>query len=235
MSPHISATKDDIAHTVIMPGDPLRAKFIAENFLKDAILVNEVRGMLAYTGFYNGHRITVMGSGMGIASMGIYSYELYNMFDVENIIRIGTCGAYTDNLNLRDVVVVESTYAETDYDNLTAGKDSPVLQSSSVINHMIKKVAESKNISLVFGKTHCTDVFYKKFPAVDKYFYEHSCIAVEMEAFSLFQNANLANKQAACILTVSDSLVTGEATSSEERQESFVEMIILALETAIRL
>jgi len=234
MSVHISAKKEDIAPTVIMPGDPLRAKFIADNFLNDARLVNEVRGMLAYTGFYKDKKITVMASGMGIPSMGIYSYELYNMYDVKNIIRVGTCGAYTSDLKLRDVLLVESTYSETSFDDLVAQKNSPVLYASKYINEKIMEMAEKKNIELHVGRTHCSEAFYAP-KSVDKYYYDHDCIAVEMEAFALFQNANIANKQAACILTVSDSLVTGEETSSEERQESFVSMMTLALDVAVEL
>ena len=234
MSVHIEAEKGDIASTVIMPGDPLRAKFIAENFLCDARLVNEVRGMFAYTGKYKDKDVTVMASGMGIPSMGIYSYELYNMFDVENIIRIGTCGSYIGDLKLRDVVLVDSTYSETSFDNLVAGEQIPVLSASFVINEKIKEVAKRKDINLRIGRTHCSEAFYAN-KSVDKYVYEHGCIAVEMEAFALFQNANIANRQAACILTVSDSLVTGEETSAEERQESFVAMMTLALDVAVEL
>lgn len=232
---HISSEIEDIASTVIMPGDPLRAKFIADHFLEDVALVNEIRGMLAFTGTYKGKKITIMASGMGIPSMGIYSYELYNMYHVENIIRIGTCGAYTDSLKLRDVLLVDSTYSETSYDEIATGESFPILKSSFVLNQKIKEVAKKNNIELTIGRTHCSEAFYKKNVSIDKYFYEDECIAVEMEAFALFQNANIANKQAACILTVSDSLVTGEATTSEERQDSFVEMIKLALETAASL
>jgi len=229
---HISSNIEDIAPTVIMPGDPLRAKYIADNFLEDAILVNEVRGMLAFTGTYKGKKITVMASGMGIPSMGIYSYELYNLYNVENIIRIGTCGSYTESLKLRDIVLVDSSYSESSYDEITTGENFPVLKASFVLNQKIREVAKRNNIELTIGRTHCSEAFYKKNVSADKYFYEHECIAVEMEAFALFQNANIANKQAACILTVSDSLITGEETTSEERQNSFVEMIKLALETA---
>lgn len=232
MTPHIEAKIDDIAPTVIMPGDPLRAKLIAETYLTDAKLVNSVRGMFAYTGKYKNKEVTVMASGMGMPSMGIYSYELYKYYNVENIIRVGTCGAYTENLKLKDVILVESSYSETTYDELVTGVNSPILNSSSDLNNKIKKAAKNIDINVISGRTHCSEAFYKNIGSIDKYFYEYNCIGVEMEAYALFQNANIHNKKAACILTVSDSLITGEATTSEERQNSFLKMIELALETA---
>lgn len=234
MTPHIEAKLDEIEATVIMPGDPLRAKLIAETFLTEVKLVNQVRGIFAYTGKYKGKGITIMASGMGMPSMGIYSYELYKYYNVENIIRIGTCGSYTDKLNLKDIILVESCYSETNYDELTTGINSPILKASSLLNEIVKKTAKDLNINLITGRTHCSEAFYKNIGSIDKYFYEHECIAVEMEAFALFQNANILNKQATCILTVSDSLITGEQTTSEERQKTFTNMIELALETVYK-
>ena len=234
MTPHIEAKKEDIASTVIMPGDPLRAKFIAETFLKDFKLVNTVRGMLAYTGEYKGTKVTVMGSGMGNPSMGIYSYELFKFYDVENIIRVGSCGAYTDALNLFDVLLVEKTYSESTYANVQ-NEDSEIFKySTSELNEKIKSAATSLEFELKSVIAHCSDVFYKeqnKFQFLnDKY----GCQCVEMETFALFHNASVLNKNASAILTVSDSLVTKEETTSQERETAFTKMMEIALESLLK-
>ncbi len=231
MTPHIEAKKEDIAKTVLMPGDPLRAKMIAETFLTDYKLVNDVRGMLAYTGYYNGKLVTVMGSGMGMPSMGIYSYELYKFYDVENIIRIGSTGAYTKELNLYDLILVEKSYSKSTYAKTQNGCEFNVLFSSSILNNKIKETAENMKLKLNVGTIHSSDVFYNDSININELYETYNCLGVEMESFALFHNANVLNKKASCILTVSDNLITKEETTSDERQNSFKEMVVLALNT----
>ena len=231
MTPHIAAKKDDIASTVLMPGDPLRAKFIAETYLENYKLVNDVRGMLGYTGTYKGKRVTVMASGMGIPSIGIYSYELYNFYDVDTIIRVGSCGAYTDKLNLYDVVLTLSSFSESSYAYNQSGCSDKILNADESINEKIRLKAKEKSIDVIEGSIHSSDVFYKESDNFKELYEKYNCIAVEMESFALFHNANILNKKAACLLTVSDNLVTKEETTSEERQISFTKMIELALES----
>ena len=196
-TPHIEAKScEDFAKTVLMPGDPLRAKYIADTYLTDVVQVNGVRNMLGYTGYYKGKKVTVMGSGMGMPSIGIYSYELFAFYGVENIIRIGSCGSYTTEANIYDVIIVKDAYP--------------------VIN----------------GRIHSSDVFYRGVGnAIESAGEKQHCLGVEMESFALFANAKFLNKNAACVLTVSDSLVTHEVTSSHERQVSFNKMMEIALES----
>ena len=189
-TPHNAAKSGEIAKTVLMPGDPLRAKFIAETYLENPVQFNTVRNMFGYTGTYKGHKVSVMGSGMGMPSIGIYSYELYKFYGVENIIRIGSAGAYTDKLNLFDIVLADSAWSESSFAKAQAGDENDT---------------------------------------------KHNCVCVEMESFALFHNAKVLGKNAACILTISDSLVTHEATTAEERQLSFNNMMEVALESAIML
>lgn len=231
MTPHIEALKEEIAKTVIMPGDPLRAKHIAETFLTDVKLVNKVRNIFAYTGKYNGKDVTIMASGMGAPSMGIYSYELFKFYDVDRIIRVGTAGAYTNNLHLYDIVLVEGSYSESTYAKTQNGCLDNILYSSEELNNYIEKIALENNIKITKGIVHSSDVFYQEnnnFPElVEKY----GCLCAEMESFALFHNANVFNKQATCLLTISDSLVTHEETTSEEREKNFNQMIELALKS----
>ncbi|MDD2435604.1 MAG: purine-nucleoside phosphorylase [Bacilli bacterium] len=231
MTPHIEAKKEDVAATVIMPGDPLRAKFIAETYLDDYKLINNVRGMLGYTGTYKGKRVSVMGSGMGMPSIGIYSYELFKFYDVDTIIRVGSCGAYTNQLDLYDLILVTSSYSESNYAYKQSGNADHILYSDSELNKIIKKTANEKNIKIIEGVIHSSDVFYAEDNNYQELYDKYHCLGVEMESFALFHNAKQLNKQAACLLTVSDSLVTKEMTSSEERQSSFTSMIELALES----
>lgn len=233
MTPHIEAGYDDIAKTVLMPGDPLRASYIAKNYLKDVKQVNGVRGMLAFTGLYKDKKITIMASGMGMPSIGIYSYELYKFYDVQNIIRIGSCGAYTKELNLYDLVLVEESYTDSSFAYVQGYKDKTISPSKS-LNKNIMDAANRLNKKINLGRIYTTDVFYGEDNAHEMYTV-NNCLCTEMESFALFYNAYKLNKEAACILTVSDNLETHEETSSEERQDSFNEMIELALETAISL
>lgn len=232
MTPHNEALKEQIARTVIMPGDPLRAKYIAENFLDNSKLVNSVRGMYGYTGSYNGKEITVMASGMGIPSMGIYSYELYKFYDVDNIIRIGTTGAYSKNLDLLDVILVENSYSKSQYARILNGNNSELIPASKELNEVIKIQAQKNKVNLHIGNILCSEVFYcddKSFEQPEKF----DCIGVEMESFALFANAIALNKKAACILTVSDIVGASKKRelSPEERQNSLNQMIKLALES----
>ncbi len=228
---HISADKGDIAKTVLMPGDPLRAKFIADNYLTDVVMFNKVRNMFGYTGYYNGTKVSVMGSGMGMPSMGIYSYELFKEYDVDRIIRIGSCGALIPELKLFDLILTTASYSDSSYAYVQSGEESNILKPALSLNNHIEKVAKNEEIKLTKGIIYSTDVFYKENMTFDKIVNEYKCIGTEMESFALFHNANLFNKEAACLLTVSDSLVTKEITTSEQREKAFLEMIDLALKT----
>ena len=232
-TPHIELDdKRKIAKTVLMPGDPLRAKFIADNFLENVEQINGVRNMFGYTGKYKGKKVTVMGSGMGMPSIGIYSYELYNFYDVESIIRVGSAGAYTDRLNLYDVVLVKDSWSESSYAKTMGLSGRKTISANKTLNNRIKRAADKLNINLHEETIHSSDVFYRLTHDEYKEIYEkHNAVCVEMESFALFANAKALKKKAACLLTISDSLVTKEATSSEERQNAFVEMIKIALES----
>lgn len=231
MTPHNEAKKEDIAKTVLMPGDPYRAKWIAENFLEDYKLVNQVRGMLTYTGYYNGKRVTVMPSGMGTASMGIYSYELYKFYDVDNIIRIGSAGAYTEDLNLYDIVLVNGAYSESSFGETQCGDKEHLKYGSKELNDRIKAAAEKTGTKLRFVNIHSSDVFYKENDNFKELYEKYGCEAVEMESFALFHNAKVLGKNAACLVTISDNLVTHAETTPEERQKGLGQMIKLALES----
>lgn len=232
MTPHNSAAKDDIAKTVLMPGDPLRAKFIAETFLENAKLVSEVRNIYAYTGTYKGVPVTVMASGMGMPSMGIYSYELYKFYDVENIIRIGSAGGYDERLHIYDLILADSAYSESNYARYQNGCTNTVLYPSAKLNEKIKNTAEKLNIPLFIGRINSSDAFYREnnMPNYTYFKEEKGCCGVEMESFALFHNANVLGKKAACLLTVSDSFVHLENATSEERQNAFTNMMKVALE-----
>lgn len=232
MTPHIEAKKEDIASIVLMPGDPKRAEFIANTYLKDSKLINKVRGMLGYTGFYKGKRITVMASGMGCPSIGIYSYELFKFYDVESIIRIGSCGAFTENLNLYDVILVKNSYSKSSYIEVFDGKKMDQIESSDILNEKIKKAAEQEKIVLHEGNIYTTDVFYAS-GDIDDLYNNKNCLGTEMETFALFYNAKKCGKKAAAILTVSDNLITKEKTTSEERQNAFNTMMELALDATL--
>ena len=233
MTAHIEAKKEEIAKNVIMPGDPLRAKEIAEKYLENAKCINNVRGMLGFTGTYKNKPVTVFASGMGMPSMGIYAYELFKFYDVETIIRVGSTGAYAQDLKLYDVILAEEAYSDSSFAKVQSNNTNEILKPDENLNNKIKNTAEKLNIKLHTGRIHSSDVFYKENNNYQKMVEEYNCICVEMESFALFQTANLLKKQAACLLTVSDSFVTKEETTSEERQKSFTQMIELALESII--
>lgn len=233
-TPHIEVTDPSkIAKTVLMPGDPLRAKYIADTFLENVEQFNGVRGMLGFTGTYKGRRISVMGSGMGMPSIGIYSYELFNFYGVEQIVRIGSAGSYSPNLDLYDVVIVKEAYSESSYALTQNGETRDVLPSNEELSNKLLNIAEELNIKAHYERIHSSDVFYRGGESiVEKTYNEKQCVCVEMESFALFHNANVLGKKAACILTISDSLVTHKETTSEERQNAFTQMMQIALELA---
>ena len=235
MTPHNEAKKEEIAKVVLMPGDPLRAKYIAENFLENVILVNSVRGMFAYTGEYKGKRITVMAHGMGNGSIGIYSYELYKFYDVEKIIRIGSCGAYAEGLKLLDVILVDKSFSEGAFAKLQNGSEDKFISASEELNKKIEETAKEKNIKLTVGTVHNTEVFYSDVSDFKELRDKYGCLAVEMEAFALFHNSRVLNKESACLLSVTDSFLYKEQLNPEERQKALNDMIVLALETSLKI
>ena len=231
-TPHNKAEKGDFAPTVLMPGDPLRAKFIAENFLEDYKLVNEVRGMLGYTGKYKGKEVSVMGSGMGMPSIGIYSYELFDQYGVENIIRVGSCGAYTDKVRVRDVILVQAACTNSNFAAQYGlnGTFAPIADFDLLL--AAKKAADGMGIKTAVGNIFSSDVFYEGGEGWKKWA-EMGVLGVEMESAALYMNAAKLGKKALTILTVSDHFVIkGEDTTSEEREKSFTDMMKIALEIA---
>lgn len=233
-TPHISAPAGAFAKTVLMPGDPLRAKFIAETFLTDPQLVTSVRNVLGYTGLYKGQPVSVMASGMGIPSIGIYSNELFSQYGVENIIRIGSAGSYVERLDVMDVVVAEAAYSDSSYAQVLNGCTDHTLRPSAELNDVIKQKAQELGIECKPCVVHSSDVFYGTEPW-QEIAARTGSECVEMESFGLFHNANTLGKRAACLLTISDSFVNHKELSAEERQTSFSTMMKLALETAIAL
>ncbi len=235
-TPHINANKGDIAKVVLMPGDPLRAKFIAETFLEDVVQFNDVRNMFGYTGTYNGTKVSVMGSGMGQPSIGIYSYELYTQFDVEAIIRIGSAGSYVESAKVYDVIIADSAYSESSFAKVAFNFDEDVLLPTASLNEALKASAQALEIPMHEERIHSSDVFYRDSGTTwQDLVAKHKVACVEMESFALFANAKKLGKQAACLLTISDSFVTHEVTSAEERQNSFTAMMKVALDTASKL
>lgn len=239
MTPHNEANLGDIADVVLMPGDPLRAKYIADNFLDDVKLVNSVRNMFGYTGTYKGKKLSVFASGMGMPSMGIYSYELYKFYGVDSIIRIGSCGAYIKDLSLFDIVLSEKCYSEGNYAMTLNNDDCHLVSSNAELNNVIEKVAKDINIPIYKGNTVCTDCFDVYMTDVNKFLSRIpeglNPISAEMEAFALFYNAQLLNKKAACLMSVVDSKFIEKIASPEERQNGLNAMIKLALESAIQI
>lgn len=233
-TPHIELKdKSLIAKTVLMPGDPLRAEYIAKTYLTDVVKINNVRNMFGFTGKYNGKLVTVMGSGMGMPSIGIYSYELFKFYDVDTIIRIGSCGSYSKDAKVYDVIVVEDAYSESSYAKVAFGYEEEILPSNKEVFNDLIASADKLNYKVLKGRIHSSDVFYRHHGDVfEDVAHKYNCLGVEMESFALFANAKALNKKAACVLTVSDSLVTHEATTAEERQNSFNKMMEIALEAA---
>lgn len=236
-TPHNSAEPGEIAKTVLMPGDPLRAEFIAKNWLMDVRLVNQVRNIYAFTGRYYDTDVTVMASGMGMPSIGIYSYELFSHYNADQIIRIGSAGSYCDRLKLYDVVLAEECWSESSYAAAQNGDTSDTKYPDQQLNQVILEAGTLADIRIKPAKIHSSDVFYRQ-PEMGSFreLYErHGCECVEMESFALFHNAQVLGKRAACLLTISDSFVTGEKTSAEERQSAFSNMTEAALRAAQRL
>lgn len=235
MTPHNEANENDFAKVVLMSGDPLRVKYIAENFMNDVKLINSVRGMLAYTGKYKGKDISVMGHGMGIPSIGIYSYELYKFYNVETIIRMGSCGGYVEDLNLKDIILVDKVYSESTFGEIYSGNTNHFIDAKNSCNTLIAATAKEMNLDIKLGNIHCSDTFYSTKTNIKELHEKYNCLAVEMETFGLFNVANELNKKASCILTVSDLLIKHENLSPEERQKNLNNMIKLGLETAIKI
>ena len=234
-TPHIKAVPDDFAKTVLMPGDPLRAKFIAENYLEGALLVNSVRGINGYTGTYKGERVSVMASGMGMPSIGIYSYELYNLFGVENIIRIGSAGGMQENVKLRDILFGMSASTNSNF-AVQYGLDGSFAPTTSYdLMRVALEEADRIGASYHVGNILSSDTFYNADPTVNEKWIRMGTLGVEMEAAALYMNAAYAKRRALAICTVSDHLITGESLDSDARQESFTEMMEIALNTAIRM
>ncbi len=234
-TPHIKATPEDFAKTVLMPGDPLRAKFIAENFLENPKLVNNIRGIQGYTGTYKGVPVSVMASGMGMPSMGIYSYELFNFFDVDNIIRIGSAGALDKDIKVRDVVLGMGACTNSHYQSQynLPGTFAPV--ASYELLKIAAEECEKKSVKSHIGNILSSDTFYNADNTVNDKWARMGVLAVEMEAAALYMNAAYAKKNALAICTISDNIMTGEALDSDARQNSFTEMMEVALNTVLRL
>ena len=226
-TPHIAAKEGEIAKTVIMAGDPLRAKYMAENFLTDAVAFNGVRNMLGYTGFYKGKRVSVMGHGMGIPSIGIYSYELFNFYDVDNIIRVGSAGSINEDLHLGDLVIAEGACTDSHYADQyeLAGTFAPIANFELLRGAV--EACEKFGYRYKVGNVFSSDTFYTENAHNDRWI-KMGVLAVEMEAAGLYMNAARAGKRALTICTISDHILTGEATSAEERQTTFTHMMDVA-------
>lgn len=234
-TPHNEAKLGEIAKTVIMPGDPLRAKYIAENFLENATLVNKVRGMYAYTGNYKGSRISVMAHGMGIPSIGIYCYELYKFYNVENIIRIGSCGGYKPELKLFDIILSEKVFSESNFALTLNNDDCHIVEANKELNNIIEETAKKCSINIVKGNTVTTDCFDLYMTDVNQFLNripkDFNPVSAEMEAFALFYLAKMLNKKASCLMSVVDSKYIKEVATPEERESGLNNMIKLALES----
>lgn len=229
-TPHNEAKAGEIAKTVLMPGDPLRAKFIAENYLKDVVCFNNVRNMLGYTGTFKGQRVSVMGGGMGMPSIGIYSYELYHFYGVDNIIRIGSAGGIAENIKLRDIVIGMGASTNSNYaaQYKLPGTYAPIADFGLLRKAV--EAAEKMNIKTVVGNILSSDTFYDDNRDANSLWRKMNILCVEMEAAALYMNAARAGKKALCILTISDHVFTGESLSAEDRQSTFRDMMEIALE-----
>lgn len=231
-TPHIESRKDQIAKTVLMPGDPLRAKYIAETYLENVECVNKVRNMLGFTGEYKGKRVTVFGGGMGIPSIGIYSYELFNFYDVDQIFRIGSAGALSEKVALHDVVIGVGACTDSNYESQYGlpGRFAPIADFDLAVDAM--EAGKKMGIKTVAGNVLSTDIFYSANENALSQWADMGVLAVEMEAAALYMNAAKAKKKALCLLTISDAPLRGESLSSMERQVGFNDMMKIALEIA---
>lgn len=235
MSVHISAKKGEIAKVVLQPGDPLRAQYIAENYLENAKLVSKTRNIFFYTGTYKGKEITVGASGMGCPSIGIYSFELYTEYEVDTIIRIGTCGAYTADLNLFDILNVENSASESTYAKYAWEIEGDLISHQGTTFDLINSTGATMGLEIKPTNIHTSDIFYRKDPNIPAVAQKYNCSAVEMEAFALFANAKHLGKNAATILTVSDIIPTGDQISADQREKALRTMMELSLEAAIQI
>lgn len=229
-TPHIEAKENEFAKTVIMPGDPKRARFIAENFLENPKLISEVRGIPAYTGTYKGKLVSVMASGMGNPSMGIYSHELFNFYNVKNIIRVGTCGVYNPDFKIGDIAVATHSVTTSNYKNIFKGEIN-VIPASKKLTKLAEKTAKATKSTARFGNIYCSDAFYGDIHQ-EEIIKNYNCFGVEMETTALFKNAIDSKKDAIAILTVSDNIITHEQMTPKEREQSLNNMITFALEMA---
>src|SRR5699024_4808775 len=234
MSIHIGAKNGEIAETILLPGDPLRAKYIAETYLSDTIQYNDIRGMLGFTGTYKGERISVQGTGMGIPSISIYVNELINSFDVQTLIRVGTCGGVLDNVNVHDIILAQAATTDSQMNRLVFD----LIDYSPIANYgLLQKaftISKNKDVNLHVGNVFTTDFFYQHDPAaLHRLLRQYQILAIEMETTALYTLAAKYNRRALSILTVSDHVITGIETSAEERETSFHDMMEIALETAI--
>jgi len=232
---HIESKKEEIANIVLMPGDPKRSEYIAKNFLKDYKLVNNVRGITAYTGYYKDKLITIFPSGMGNPSMGIYSYELFKEYDVDYIIRIGSCGGYSDKLKVGDVILVKGSYSESNYAFAMGGYNDKLIMSDDTLNNIITSTSLNMGKDLISGNIYCSDAFYELDYDYKERVKNLDVLGIEMETFALFSNAKKFNKKATSLLTVSDLFFSDEKMSSDERERELNDMITLALESCLKL
>ncbi len=239
MTPHNEAKKEDIANIVIMPGDPLRAKYIAENFLEDYKLVNSVRGMFAYTGFYRGKSLTVMAHGMGMPSIGIYCYELYKFYNVNTIIRIGSCGTFSPDIKTGDIILVNKSYTEGNFSLAMNNEICHTVDGTLATIDVIKNISKDTNIPIIEGTILCNEYFDPYMEDIQKLFdrlpKELNILGSEMESFALYYTAHVLNKNAACLLTVVDSMFENKSMTPEERQTSLNNMIKLALDSSLKM
>ncbi|MNH82609.1 Purine nucleoside phosphorylase DeoD-type [compost metagenome] len=235
MSVHINAQKGDVAETILLPGDPLRAKYIADTYLEDVTCYNQVRGMLGFTGTYKGQRISVQGTGMGVPSISIYVNELISEYGVKNLIRVGTCGAMQQNIRVRDVILAQASSTDSSMNrNLFGGYDFAPVASFPLLKAAYDRAVE-KGLQLHVGNIFSSDIFYRDDKSITQKLMDYGVLAVEMETTALYTLAAKFGVNALTILTVSDHLLTGEETTSEERQTTFNEMLEVALDTAITL
>lgn len=231
-TPHNQAQKGEVAKTVLMPGDPLRAKFLAETYLENVKEFNTVRNMLGYTGTYKGKEVSIMGSGMGQPSIGIYSHELFSQYDVESIIRIGSCGSYQKDVHLRDIIIAQGACTDSNFAHQYELPGTLSAISSYALLEQAVTKAKEKDVTYHVGNILSSDVFYHADKGSGEKWGSMGCLGVEMESYALFATAAYLGKQALTLLTVSDSLVTHEQTTAEEREKTFTAMMEIALEIA---